>query len=247
MSEEKSKADQILEKTRKATTSAKNVAEAENKSPNSQMKLITLDNSIKEVVELTEKDVPMVFDHQSFLELPEEVIRNLSYQSRNNYFMARGAKMAAKTAPIVKKRKILDPLVDAITIRHKRIQSRHYNENDRKWFHQAWIDPKFVDSFKASGYRNVRHDSEGKDDPSGSIVQMMNGDTLEAVALEIPYEIYEEHLHAMSEKSRALYESSKDSVKEEASRNYRGVRVLDEENPEENDYMNWLVKQTQRA
>jgi hypothetical protein len=99
---------------------------------------------------------------------------------------------------------------------------------------------------KGSGYRNVRHNAEGKDDPSGNIVQLLNGDSIEQVALEIPWPIYEDHLEAMSEKSRRMYSSSKASVQDHVSERY-GLNVFDEEDDEQREYMDWMISKAQRG
>ena len=213
--------------------------QVEKKTPIPQKHVITLEDSVPDVISWDQAGDTLVFDHRSYLELPEDVVKDLKYENRNNYFLARGMRMAADSAPIRKKRKLIDPFSNIILRRVKDIKRRYRDEDGQEW-HQAWIDPKNVDAMKGLGYRTVR-------DPERNESKVIrNGDTVELVCMEVRWPMYADHLQAMSEKSQAAYTQNVKELEQRVKRNY-GLTLLDENDPEQADYLNWLERKMQRV
>ena len=136
-----------------------------------------------------------------------------------------------------KKRKLIDPFSNIILRRVNDIKRRYRDESGQEW-HQAWIDPKNVDAMKGLGYRTVKNDN-------GESKVIKNGDADELVCMEVRWQTYEDHLHAMSERSQEAYTQNIKDLEERVRRNY-GLKLLDESDPNQKDYLEWLERNMQQ-
>jgi hypothetical protein len=234
------KRNEVVDETPIVEGSSQDVGdELEKNTIPAQKHFITLQDNISDVVSWDQAGDTLVFEHQQFLELPEDIVRGLAYENRNNYFMARGMKLAAESAPHLKKRKrLIDPFSNIVLRRVKDIKRRYRDEHGQEW-HQAWIDPKNVDAMKGLGYRVVKNDN-------GESKVIKNGDTDELVCMEVRWQMYDDHIHAMSEKSQEAYTQNIKETEDRVRRQY-GLTMLDETDPNQKEYLDWLEGKMQQV
>jgi len=191
-----------------------------------QMISITLDRTNEQVLQFNmDEGLELVWDEDSFRELPEEVERQLRHANLKNYLKVQFQvkQKAEKAAGLVKIDNPLNPLGMNTEFR-LRIRAR------RGW-HQCWKTPgNELDAALAGPYKQIRKqkDTGRKDQYGEAILEKQepgyeNGEVLklmdengkvELVAVECPLELYDKYLEYMAEKSRRMYSANKNKFAE---------------------------------
>ena len=210
--------------------------------------LITVDNSFEEIVEYEQKGAKVKFDPESLIELSDDQLEKLRYETAKQYWIAvgtaRGEKFRAPPVPI--DRVGDDPL---------RINrpNRDVVRNIPKGWHVAWKRPEEVELAKELGYKVVERSKDGKctggmDFPgasstgSGKVIlraQSPTGLKDDLIAMYIDSkdgvpgeEILRRHAQAISRESVQRFKARKEELKEdwkEYMKKYKSS-ILDESN-----------------
>lgn len=197
-----------------------------------EKRVVKVDTPVETILQWNQDEgVVLVWDHSSFAELSDDVVSELRHKNRDNYYIAKGAYNVIKgdADKVVEEGRISmsSPLMDTLGYHTKRLQIRK-----RQGFHQCWKRPDEIEYAKAAGYVVVRDLSEdqkkaGKPvEPgreNGEIKKLKrstrSGNVVdESVAMEVPMELYEKHLKAVSAMSKQRYRSIKDTFRAEAER-----------------------------
>ncbi len=154
------------------------------------------------ILSLEKKGVKMIFDGEDFRILPDEIVKELSFENQRNYFVAQGvSKQIAKS----KARKdagfgdiqIIDPLkgkpVSKLEVR-----------NQQKGMHYCWKRPDEIEGCKQLGYEMAEAEAKTKGASRASsshvIVDKQGKDDL--VLMKIPERVFQQHLQANALESR---------------------------------------------
>ena len=187
---------------------------------------ITRDRTDEQVLQFNlDGGLELVWDEDSFRELPETVERQLSYQNLKNYLKVQfdARQKAGKAAGVVAVDNPLNPLGMNSDFRLRIRQ--------RAGWHQCWKTPgNELDAALGGPYRQVRRPKDtGEKDKYGEVVPEKvepgyeNGEVLkimdengkvELVAVECPQGLYEEYLEYMARKSRGMYSANEEKFEQ---------------------------------
>lgn len=194
--------------------------------------VVGIDTTNEEVLQWDKEGKELVWGE--FKELPEEVVKELSYKNQKKYFIAEGKELAGKEKKVRKKEPeitqddILDPLGDYAK---KRLEIRK-----RKGYHQCWKRPDELAEALNMGYHQVRELSneqikKGEKVESGyengAVRRIGKEEDSELIAMEIKREIFDRHIQAVSLKSHRRFIENKDEFKGKAER--VGVDYIDDD------------------
>lgn len=200
--------------------------------------VVTLDTSEAEVLQLDlDTDVLLKFDSANFKRLPESVVKELRYENGRAYHIALGAALNPRPDATKQRIDFSSPL-DIGSERALEIRKR-------PGWHQCWImgtqvngNDGEVDLYKEVGYRPVRKAKTPNENPgeeTGDIVKRRDFGKSEMVAMEVPEELYQKHIHAKALESVGKYKANKEqfyqNVEQENAklRKEARVRVVDDE------------------
>lgn len=182
------------------------------------MIVVPVDIRPEDLLSLDEKDeVDLVFDPELMPDLDDEVLQKLSYVTKRAYFVAWGAgqrKREERARERDRKDKpptlwVNDPLDVAQARRSKLLRPR-------KGWHQTTCRNDEFDEFMSVGYRVIRQSKEGKDEApgeeTGEVLKVKEDEKITIIAVEIPEDVYHQHLRAVSYKSHARYSHDVEST-----------------------------------
>jgi hypothetical protein len=224
---------------------------AEKQAPKRRNVPVTADWSEESVVQWgQEEGVTLFFDPNSFRELSQESVDKLDFYSAQSYWQAYNAWKEKKRQEEAQRPanyedlKIKDPLSQAYTDKLKL--------RERRGWHQTWKRPDEVEAAKSVGYREIREQRKiGKKDKDGNVVEsyyeenepgyekgpvkkiMEDQGQEELIAMEVPEELYEQHLQAVSDRVKYKKGQAVEKAEEAADRaSYQlgrkgGVQVKD--------------------
>lgn len=117
---------------------------------------------------------------------------------------------------------------------------------ERKGYHQTWLRGEDVERYKEVGYSNIRKpnadpakEAKEKKNPgseTGEILKRSEGENKWSYAMEVPLELYEQHLNAVSALSHAKYNSQADVLREYVAGTNRDVGSKMEVIEDHSDY-----------
>lgn len=184
--------------------------------------LITPDFDDMDVLELTQKtDISLVFDPEDFPRLPSEVVSEFDYETKLRYFQAKKeADIIDRGNPITKIERT-DPFGNAI---ERRLKIR-----ERKGWHTTWLAPESVDGAKDVGYKNVRKQNKDKPEEkageeTGEIIKLSVNGKAELYAMEVPEDLYQKHLKAISRMGLSRARTTKEDVQKAVEHHNRQAR-----------------------
>ncbi len=249
--EEKKQENSGAAKKSQTTKGKKSNTSAEKQAPKRRNIPVTTDWSEEDVVQWAQEEgVTLFFDPNSFRELSQETVNQLGFYSAQSYWQAynvwkdRQRQEEAERPTDYEDLKIRDPLSQAYTDKLKL--------RERRGWHQTWKRPDEVESAKAVGYREIREQRKiGKKDKDGNVIGsyfeenepgyekgpvkkiMEDQGQEELIAMEIPEELYQQHLQAVSDRVKYKKGQAVEKAEEAADRaSYQlgkkgGVQVKD--------------------
>lgn len=212
-------------------------AVADNKAEEQRIVTVKAGNTVEEVIEWDQDGVRLEFDPVDFLKLDDEVVSALSRENFKNYYVG-----------LSRFKDLQAPKQDAsrVTGRANRVLGRGDGVLEAKLrirkrfgWHQTWKTEREMEIAKVDGYVNVRKEKDGdKKDPhtgevigTGEIVkfreELPNGKHEYLYAVEIPEQRYQEHLMAVSDRSRERLGKEKVKARENIESSYPGVKSVD--------------------
>lgn len=199
--------------------------------------VVTMDTPEAEVLQLNlDTDVLLKFDSANFKRLPESIVRELRYENGKAYHIALGAVLNPRPDATKQKIDFSSPLDIG--------NERALEIRRRPGWHQCWImgtqvngNDGEVDLYKEVGYKPVRKakENEKPGEESGEIVKRRDFGKAEMVAMEVPEELYQKHIHAKAMESVGKYKANKEqflqNIEQENAKLRREarVRVVDDE------------------
>ena len=200
----------------------KSNSSTENKAPAKRNIPVTSDWSEKDVLKWNkEEGVTLFFDPNSFVELSSEAANELSYYSAQSYFQALHAwkdkkrREEAEKADTFEDLKVRDPL-SASTANEMKLR-------ERRGYHQTWKRPDEIESAKRVGYSDIRKQKKGEDKKPGYergeviTIQDRNGEE-ELRAMEVPVDMYQQHLKVVSDRVKYRKGQNVDRLEETADK-----------------------------
>lgn len=211
-------------KSKSASTAKKDNASTEKKAVKKRNVPVTSAWSEEDVLQWDQEEgVTLFFDPNSFVELSSETVDQLSFYSAQSYFQAknawkeRKAKEEAEKPVSFEDLKVGDPL--SISGRSQ-LQLR-----ERRGFHQTWKRPDEVEGAREVGYQFIRKNRKkdgateenepGKE--KGEVIKIMDekGEP-ELYAMEVPLDLYDQHLQSVSDRVKYRKGEQVERVKEAA-------------------------------
>jgi hypothetical protein len=229
---EKSKATVDKEKVVKDVEEKKEVTKGQNKSGKGQTYPVDVDNTPEQVIKLDSEGFELIFSIDRFLELPDEVVNELSRVNFKNYYVAQSQvkqkelDLKNKKDPVYQDWE-LSPLGGNATKRMKKVL------RERRGWHQCLKSPDEWDEAMANGYVPIRKLSKEQEEKiksgkkkkedfigyeDGEIARLGSFDKPELLACEIPEEVFKRHLAAVGYKSKGRYAQNKQEYAEKARR-----------------------------
>lgn len=182
--------EEVDKETAQGPRKAESVAEEEKKGLEGKDIVVTFANTADEIVEWNRKGANLYFDDAKFLELPEEVQRELRFENARRYFVARSINRRPEPDETLKKVQVVEDPFEKKT--RKKLEHRHGDPNK----HRTWKRPDEVEGAKENGYKVIKKpdgSSEKIDTPSGST---------DLVAMEVDKSLYNQHIRAVGKRSR---------------------------------------------
>lgn len=197
---------------------------------------VTFDNSIEEVVELNkDRGKRLIFDHTEFLELPEEIVEELSHENARNYFISLGI---VKQKELQRKRRDREKEKVTLTDPLKDVDDSKMAIRKRRGWHQAWKRDDEFPYYEQIGYRVVREPTEEQIKEGyevgyekGEIKTIGYKDKAELIAMECPQELFDKHREYVETMSKGSKKRRKEEAREKIER--AGVNFVDDEVDEE--------------
>jgi hypothetical protein len=205
-------------KNTKSLTSLNNIV--------SEIKEISLDNTVEDVVKWNKEGYRLRFNHERFLELPEETVRELFHENARDYFFSLGL---WKKVEDQKKRGVRrDPKDPKIEILGGSASGRVQFKNKQPGMHYTAKRPDEIYEALDAGY--VVCDSTDPvifGDRGAGGVKAIHGrkGEKELIALKISEDRYQAHLRAVGEESRRRIQGEGEAFKKEG-RKY-GIKTED--------------------
>lgn len=236
---------------KKSQAKKKSNTSAEKQAPKRRNIPVTADWSEEDVVQWNQEEgVTLFFDPNSFRELSQETIDQLGFYSAQSYWQAynvwkdRQRQEEAERPPSYEDLKIKDPLSQAYGDKLKL--------RERRGWHQTWKRPDEVEAAKEVGYQPIREQRKVKEkDKDGNVIASYLEDRdpghekgqikkifqdqgqEELIAMEVPLELYNAHLQAVSDRVKYKKGQAVEKAEEAADRaSYQlgrkgGVQVKD--------------------
>lgn len=198
---------------------------------------VTGDMTDKEILALDNEGARLQFEADTLVERPEDVLRKLSHENARDYFLALGEKRArdkGKQVPQSETGRVEYVRSPFEGLSFKRMETR----KEPGW-HYFWSDPRELEGRKALGYQVVEdHAAAPNADHASSTNRLMTDDgKTDLVLMRVPEPLYQQHIKAMSDQSRArIADPRDDQLKEtiEYANSRRrgkrgpGIRLIDE-------------------
>lgn len=176
---------------------------------------ITIDISPDDVIKYDNDGVKLTFAHErgAFLRLPSDVVRGLSYENKQRYFISKGMYEESLNFDHYDKRNA--PIRAGFATATDRLKV----ENGDPSKHYCWKRPDELRQAQMEGYRVVHDDSIGtfNSDPGTSHTVGMNGID-ELVLMEIPKAQRDQQRAANREKDKRRREGVESSTIDDISR-----------------------------
>lgn len=160
-----------------------------------------IDSDPKELLEWIQKGATIAFDPDELPPLSDEELEPFPYSTVKAYKEAKGKQKEKSEGKI----EVLDTLGGSAGNKLKL--------RKRRGFHQSWKRPDELDDALDKGYvviREKKKDSEGPGQESGPIKRIGKEDAAELVAVEVSQERRDNHVKAMTKKSRRAYTANKE-------------------------------------
>jgi hypothetical protein len=198
-------------KTTKSLTSLNNIT--------SEIREITLDNSFEDVVRWNKEGYRLRFSYEKFLELSDEVEKELFRENAQDYFFAKGL---WKQVEDQKKRGVRpEPGSPKIEILGGSASGRVAFKNKQPGMHYSAKRPDEIYEALEAGYQPCDSSDPVRfgDSGAGGIKAIHNrkGEK-ELIAVKISEERFQNHLKAVGEESRQRIRSQNDSFKNEGKK-----------------------------
>jgi len=194
---------------------------------------ITLDTSPEDVVELDSKGFELFFEHDvgRFKELPEETVRELGYENRVSYGIARGVWLALKKEEVNGPTPGLQILPPKAASAGRRLEIM----GQKTGTHYCWKRPDELVQAGMNGYKIVQGDGVQTFAERGDGTHRVGAfGQDELVLMQIPQEKFEAIEAEAGAKSRARLENQTNNA-EAAIREAGGVPFI----PKEKDGIAW--------
>jgi hypothetical protein len=200
---------------------------------NSQRKKVTIDTSIDAVIEWDKEGKTLDFSIESFLRLPEEVIDTMSRANAIQYHVARTwaerEEEARKSRPPEGGPRI--EVLGAVDPFESKMRDKISAFEGQKEWHYAAIRPDEVPGFKERGYQVVPEDdpvkTHGAVQSGGSRVLKWRDGKDDLVWMRVKEDLYRQHIHAISRKSREKSRQIKEDFADTAKSVDKRLKIFD--------------------
>ncbi len=192
-----------------------------------QIKEISLDNSVEDVLQWNEEGFRLRFDYRRMLILPDEAVSELYKENRTDYKFAHDLWKEVERQKKEGSRK--DPNDPRIEVLGGSASGRVRIEGKQEGMHYSAQRAEDVFSLMRQGYQVCDSSDPATfgDGTAGGVkcTHARNGDK-ELVLVKIPKERYEAHLKAVGEASRKRCRATRDPLKSEGKR--QGIKTQDD-------------------
>lgn len=212
------------EQAEKGKSGAKKVSKAVKKP---KKMVARVDSDPLEIIEWCQKGGEIVFDAFDLPKLTEEELEQLPYYAVKQY-QAELRKAEEQAMRGISEIETLSGTAETKMRLRK-----------RRGYHQVWKRPDEFEDALDKGYTQIRNPKKEGEKPGyekGEVKKIMKGQgEVELIAMEIPEDKYQQHVKAMTAKSRRAYKSNKEGFAasvEEVNRQVpkeSRVRVIDNE------------------